>query len=104
MSEENTEKHVEKPRVRSIPDITYQDVVVCIDVLTKYIQASKRVEAILRRIAPRTAYSRPEDKILEMIMRQQYGALPSEEPEVEMELTEDERKRLEELKKKYMGL
>jgi len=104
MSEEAGEKPVEKPKARSIPDITYQDVVICIDVLTKYIQASKRVEAILRKIAPRTAYSRPEDRILEMIMRQQYGAIPSEEPEVEMELTDEERKRLEELKKKYMGL
>ncbi|PMQ00720.1 MAG: hypothetical protein CBR30_09695 [Dictyoglomus sp. NZ13-RE01] len=65
----------------------------------------KKAEILMKRFSSMVGSksTRPEDRLMEMILAQQRKQTQAEEPEAEedFELSEDELKRLEELKKRY---
>ena len=86
--------------------LTLEDVQLAIKIIRTYLRLVREAESALHELARYTSrgYRRPEDAITEAILQ---GALPqfrparrAEEEEEAYELTEEERKRLEELKQK----
>lgn len=86
-------------------DLTLEDVELCIKVLTRFIQKYREAERVLASLARYRVYARPEDRLAELILARQYQGQPpaSGEPELEAELSEEEKERLERIKAKLTG-
>lgn len=86
-------------------EITLEDVKIAIKILAQFMNEYRKAEILMKRFSTLTSKraSRPEDRIMEFILEQQKKQSRAEEPEEteDFELSEDELKRLEELKKRY---
>jgi len=89
-------------------EITLEDLEIAIKIIDKFIKRYEEARLKLRRLSSvlgyQQTYSRPEDKLLDMVMKDimaKKGQLPAEEtPE---ELTEEEKERIKKLKEKLLS-
>ena len=83
--------------------ITLDDVELAIKILEEFMREYQKAQRIMRRFNTfmRHTSGRLEERIAEMILRQQQQ--PMVEEELDTGLTEEEIKRIDELKKKLLG-
>lgn len=83
--------------------ITLEDVELAIKILEEFMREYQKAQRILRRYNAfmRHTSGRLEERIAEMILRQQQQ--PMAEEELDTGLTDEEIKRIDELKKKLLG-
>lgn len=85
--------------------ITLEDVELAIRVIEKWLREQERARATLRRLVRyMTSSSRPEDKLLEIVLQQTLARRAEEEgEEVEAELTPEELERLRQKARELLG-
>jgi len=83
--------------------LTIDDIDLCVRVLEMFLDRYKTVQDLLTELAEQVNRNKTlEEKIAEMILKARFGNQNIEEPVQNVELTEEEKQRLEELKKKYL--
>jgi len=84
--------------------ITIDDVDLCVRVLEMFLDRYRTVQNLLSELAEQVSRNKSlEEKIAEMILKARFGNQNIETETIQnIELTEEERKRIEELKKKYL--
>lgn len=92
---------------RKSDEITLEDVEMAIKILTKFMDKYREAERVLSRLSSlQNRGGSLEERLAQMIVasRQGNNAVPSNDvqPPVEQELTEEEKQRIEELKKRYL--
>ena len=89
-------------------EITLEDVELAIRILEIFMDKYRRAERVLSRLGSYTSRSKSlEERIAEMVLanKQQNIAIPNIESVIDTDttLSEEERQRIEELKKKYLS-
>ena len=80
-------------------DITLRDVEIAIKIIKKWIKVQNEINSLVSRVSPRHARMRPEDMIFQMMFSRRAPQGMEQVIEEAEELTDEERRRLEEIKK-----
>ena len=84
-------------------DITIEDVETCIKVIEKFLRVERRAKAILSQLTAHQRYMTPEQQFIQQMLMRRYQQPQPEEEEEELELTDEEREKLEKIKKKLVS-
>ena len=80
-------------------DISLKDVEIAVKIIKKWIKVQHEISSLVSRIAPRSMRMRPEDMIYQMLFSRRAPQGMEQVIEEAEELTDEERKRFEEIKK-----